>query len=88
MMGIWISTILFLTFIIIAQVISPPEYSWRTNTVSELAAQKYKNGKLMQAGFICFGLFLSGSIIFSIIFDQLPLYKGIPILIYALSVGI
>jgi hypothetical membrane protein len=88
MIGIWISVILFILMIMVAQILTPPEYNWKKNTVSELAAQNYKNRKIMQAGFISFGTLLSSSCIIGFVFEEVPLYKCIPILIYALSVGI
>ncbi|MHC4778006.1 MAG: DUF998 domain-containing protein [Planctomycetota bacterium] len=46
----------------LAHLLAPREYSWVRKTVSSLAAQKYGWKKVLQAGFIGFGLLFSGSL--------------------------
>jgi hypothetical protein len=78
-----ISTILFLMAIVIAQISAPSEYDWTKNTLSDLGSQDYDKKWIMQTGFISFGLILSAGI-----FIHGLNWRTIPILIYALSVGL
>jgi hypothetical membrane protein len=48
-----------LVFILIARIFAPPEYRWKDNSISEMAAQGLPNRWIMQAGFISFGLLLA-----------------------------
>ncbi|HEY5583216.1 MAG TPA: DUF998 domain-containing protein [Ruminiclostridium sp.] len=88
MMGIYFAVIFFIVFIVVSQLLTPQEYDWKVNTISELAAQNYKNKKVMQTGFIGFGILLCGSMIFNMVFKEQALLKSLPIFIYALSVGL
>jgi len=72
--------------IVLAHALTPPEYNWRENTISELAAQGYDNKRVMQLGFIGFGLILATGSIFKIIVSKSPWFLEMPIIIYAVSV--
>lgn len=49
------SVILITSVVLIAQFIVPEPYDWMQNTISELAAQGYRNKWIMQLDFIGFG---------------------------------
>ncbi|MCA9934346.1 MAG: DUF998 domain-containing protein [Ardenticatenaceae bacterium] len=53
----------FVVVIIIAHLFVPPAYSWRLNTISDLAAQGLPNQWIMQLGFIGFGVLLTAAFV-------------------------
>jgi hypothetical protein len=79
------SILFIVTIILIAHFIAPKEYNWRINTISELAAQKYRYKMVMQIGFIGFGGLLSAAIILIWISRSFQI-KYIPIMVYSISV--
>lgn len=88
MMGIYFAVIFLIVFIVISQLLTPKEYNWRVNTISELAAQNYNNKRFMQTGFIGFGILLCGSMIFNIFIKEQGFLKSLSIFIYAFSIGL
>lgn len=78
----WISII-----IIIAHLFTPATYSWKENTISELAAQKYKNRWVMQVGFIGFGILVLAGYLINFQMTILNWYTSLPIMIYAASIS-
>jgi hypothetical protein len=84
----YVGVIYFAIFIIVSQALTPSEYNWRINTVSELAAQGYKNKKVMQVGFIGFGIILPIFLFYNMYFRGASIIRIAPIAIYALSVGL
>jgi hypothetical membrane protein len=51
----WTSVGLFVGTIIVAHFFTTSPYDWRTNTISELASQRYQYRWIMKIGFILFG---------------------------------
>ena len=49
----------FFAIIVVAHFFAPPGYTWRHNTISDLASQGHVNKWIMQAGFIGFGVSLT-----------------------------
>jgi len=47
----WISTSIFLVFILVAHLFLTDNYEWTKNTISDLGAQGYENKLLLQIGF-------------------------------------
>jgi hypothetical protein len=88
MLGMYVAVIYFVIFIIVSQTLTPSEYNWKVNTISELAAQGYKNKKVMQAGFIGFGVILPILLFYNLYFRGVTIIRIAPIAIYALSVGL
>ena len=80
-----ISVLFLVAAILAAHFIAPPEYNWRVHTISELAAQKYRNGPVMRAGFIGFGILLSSAVLLKWISASFPV-KYIPLMVYSASV--
>lgn len=78
-----ISTILFLSSIIIAHIFATNNYEWTKNTISDLGAQGYERKLIMQIGFLAFGLTLA----IGIELNGLS-WRTTPILIYAICVGL
>jgi hypothetical membrane protein len=76
----------FVTIIIVAHFFAPPGYVWTKNTISDLASQGHRYKWIMQAGFIGFGLLLTGGLIFK--FWKLGgiNYPDLPVIFYGLSV--
>ena len=68
-----IAVAVFIGIIIIAHLSANGSYSWKTNTVSELAAQGYERKWIMQIGFVLFGLILIFGIIYKINYKQLTM---------------
>jgi hypothetical protein len=62
-------------------------YTFKKNTVSELAAQNYNKRRIMQAGFIGFGITLTVGIVLKLIAGQVNLLESVPLIVYALSVA-
>jgi len=60
--------------ILIAHAVSPGSYLWRSNTISELAAQGYERAWLMRIGFTGFGL--------CVVVGALRRYRDWPSLVY------
>lgn len=46
--------------LVTAHVLAPETYSWKVNTISELASRGYRYAWLMCAGFIGFGVLVGG----------------------------
>jgi hypothetical membrane protein len=85
---IFVAIIIFTLCAIVAQIIAPIEYDWQNNTISQLAAQNYSSGWIMQLGFFGFGiLFLIGIVLIIKqgskvqITDILLLFYGLAILL-------
>jgi hypothetical membrane protein len=81
-----ISVIFFIVVIIIAHFTPPPGYVWTHNTISELASQGHVNNWIMQAGFIGFGLLLTGGLTRKTITLGRVHYPDLPIMAYGLSI--
>jgi len=54
----------FIVIIVIAHFFAQANYSWTSNTISDLAAQGHTNKWIMQAGFTGFGLLLTWGVAF------------------------
>jgi hypothetical membrane protein len=67
----------------IAHLIAPEEYHWKSNTISDLAAQGYENKWMMQAGLLGFGLILGIGSSIQISLLQIDWLTEIPLLVYA-----
>lgn len=78
-----ISTALFGALIVVAHLFSSDNYDWTKNTISELGAQGYDRKRIMQIGFLAFGLMLA----LGIMLNGLT-WRRLPILIYGLSVAL
>jgi len=83
-----IAIIYFVAIIIIAHFLTPAEYNWKVNTISDLAAQQYNNAWLMRIGFIGFGILMCIAVFFSFFQSGQKNYSDFLIIIYALSVSL
>lgn len=81
-----IAVIFFVSIIIIAHIISPPDYNWKVNTISEFGSQHYPLKWIMQIGFIGFGLILSYGFIIEMIQNRQLDLKYLTLVLYALSI--
>lgn len=54
----------FIVVIVVAHFFAQPNYTWTSNTISDLAAQGHANKWIMQAGFIGFGLLTTWGVAF------------------------
>lgn len=86
MITVNVAVIFFATIIILAHFLTPFEYDWRLNTISDLGAQQYKNAWLMRIGFIGFGVLLSTALLWSFIHADEKNYSDFLIVVYALSI--
>lgn len=82
----WTSVGLFVGIIIIAHFFTTNPYDWKSNTVSELAAQNYQYRWIMKIGFILFGGILAAGITNKIISGNGKLITELPFLIYGLAI--
>ena len=64
----------------------PAEYHWLQHTISDLAAQGLQHQRIMQLGFIGFGLLLNIGIISKLIATNEIFYPDVLIMLYGLSV--
>jgi hypothetical membrane protein len=78
-----VSTLVFVVFIILAQIFAINNYDWTRNTISDLGAQGYSRSLIMRCGFLAFGLALSCGILINGIS-----WRTAPIVIYALCVAL
>jgi hypothetical protein len=82
----WTSVGLFVGIIIIAHFFTTNPYDWKSNTISELAAQNYQYRWIMKIGFILFGGILAAGITNKIFNGNGKLISELPILIYGLAI--
>jgi len=81
-----IAILCFVVIIIVAHLFTPEEYHWKTNTISDLAAQNYNKAWIMRAGFIAFGLLMNIGLFIKFYQTKIINYGDILIMIYATSV--
>lgn len=81
-----IGIIFIIITIAIAQLLTPGEYSWKVNTISQLASQTYRFKYIMQVGFIGFGLLVSSGLIIEMVRSKTLHFVYVPIIIYALAI--
>lgn len=80
------SVALFVGIIIVAHFFTTYPYDWKTNTVSEMAAQNYQYRWIMKIGFILFGGILAAGITNKILSGNGKLITELPFLIYGLAI--
>jgi hypothetical membrane protein len=68
-----------------AHIAAPKTYSFKKNTISDLAAQNYENAWLMRAGFIGFGSLVTTAALLDALDNKKPLICTVPIMAYGLS---
>lgn len=71
--------------LITAHLLAPETYNWRSNTISELAAQHYQHAWIMRTGLISFGALISIASTVKLIEDQTQWPRAIPMLLYGLA---
>jgi uncharacterized membrane protein YiaA len=76
----------FVSIIIVAHFFAPASYVWTKNTISDLASQDHRYKWIMQAGFIGFGLLLTGGLLFKFWKSGNVSYPDLPVIAYGLSV--
>jgi hypothetical membrane protein len=67
----------------LAHLNTPEEYHWRSNTISELAAQGYDRKWVMQIGLIGFGILLGIGSAVKMLQFQVDWFTEMPLIIYA-----
>lgn len=75
----------FAGLLLVAQYLAPREYSPRRHTISQLASQGYARKRLMQAGFLMYGVMFSAALLAIMMRSPAPLYRDIPHLVYGLA---
>ena len=68
-----------------AHAVAVAPYSWRDNTISELASQGYSRAWIMRAGFIGFGALVIAGAVLRAEPPQPWWYREIPLLLYGLG---
>lgn len=82
----WTSVGVFVLVIVLAHFFTSSPYDWKSNTISELAAQHYHYRWIMKTGFILFGLILIIGISSKWVHGNGKIWTELPILIYALAI--
>jgi hypothetical protein len=67
---------------------SPETYSWKTNTISELAAQNYSNAWIMRSGLVGFGGLVAGAATWDLAIGRRHWARALPLTIYGTSVAL
>lgn len=78
-----LSVVLFVIVIIVAHLISPNNYDWTKNTISDLGSQGYEWKIIMQFGFLAFGI----TLVIGILLNGLT-WRTTPVLIYGLCIAL
>nr|WP_299342839.1 DUF998 domain-containing protein [Allomuricauda sp.] len=76
----------FVSFIIVAHILAIDSYDWCEHTISELAAQNYKDRLVMKSGFILFGGILFLGVLRKLLNKQSDFIAELSIVFYALAV--
>ena len=80
-----LALVYFALVLILAQGRAPNEYSAQRHTISQLASQGYPRRRLMQAGFVIYGLLFTVALLGEIRVSEAPLYRDLPHLVYGLA---
>ncbi|MHA1961370.1 MAG: DUF998 domain-containing protein [Candidatus Thorarchaeota archaeon] len=78
-----VSVLYFLVIAIIAHLLTPLEYDWKRNSISELGAQQYQNKWVMQVGLSGFGITIALGSIFRLLELDPTWFVEVPVLVYA-----
>jgi hypothetical membrane protein len=76
----------YITALVIAQAVAPPEYRWLDHTVSELAAQGYPLAWIMRLGLIGFGALLAVGLVRSMTGRRAASGPDLLLTIYAVAI--
>ncbi|MHA1924426.1 MAG: DUF998 domain-containing protein [Candidatus Thorarchaeota archaeon] len=79
----FISVLYIAVIVAIAHLVTPKEYHWKSNTISDLAAQGYDRKWIMQLGLVGFGLLLGFGSAAQMFQLQADWFNEIPLLVYA-----
>ena len=79
----FISVLYIAAIAAVAHLGTPEEYYWKTNTISDLAAQGYNRKWIMQLGLVGFGLLLGSGSAAQMLQFQEDWITEIPLLVYA-----
>jgi hypothetical membrane protein len=80
------AVLFFMGVILLAHFFAPPGYGWMNNTISDLGSQGHIYKWIMQAGFIGFGLLLTGGLVHKFrVLGQIQI-PGLLVMLYGLSV--
>jgi hypothetical membrane protein len=80
-----IALVYFAAVLLVAQYLAPAEYSPRRHTISQLASQGYHRRRLMQAGFILYGLLFLAGLLPLIPASPAPLIRDAAHVVYGLA---
>ncbi|MFA6525085.1 MAG: DUF998 domain-containing protein [Patescibacteria group bacterium] len=85
---IYSAIIIFFFCTVFAHIFSSAQYNWQNHSLSQLAAQNYSLGWIMQLGFFIFGILFTAGVILKIknsrkvrIVDMLVLFYGLSVLL-------
>jgi len=71
-----------------AHIAAPEDYSWKTNTISDLASQGYDNAWIARTGFISFGSLIATAATLDLINGRGHWEQNAPLAIYGASVAL
>jgi hypothetical membrane protein len=73
--------------LVAAHVLAPDSYSWRTNTISELASQHYEHAWITRAGFITFGGMIGATAARQLAAGKRHWTESLPLVLYGTSIA-
>lgn len=68
-----------------AHLVAPVTYHFKSNTISDLGAQNYKNAWIMRSGFLGFGALTATAGIWDMVAKKKPWVSMVPLTVYGLS---
>jgi len=83
-----VAVVYIVIIILIAQAVAPGSYSWRENSISELAAQRYNRAWIVRAGFIGYGLLVAIGAVQRLRAQRSMAYRDLPLLLYGVAMAL
>lgn len=76
------------TSLVFAHLCSPNEYSWKTNTISELGSQNYQHAWIMRSGFLGGATLFALGAVSDLMRNQPHWSTSVPLLFYGTSLAL
>ncbi len=73
--------------VVAGHVLAPDSYSWKRNTISELAAQRYDNAWVVRSGFVSFGSLVSVAAARDLATGRKQWAQALPVAMYGAAIA-